>query len=258
MAESTTPSKVKARAQRCGAAQPRTCTSRVRLGLLVVIVGLVAAACTDLFGPRGVATPLLADLAFDDLHSDLKAGGLVYISASPADTAFRLQQAERVPVEITTSSGDRENPGLYRAYCPFTDRGSHYECFRFDIHMLPGSDAWTLAERVAAIGGRFDLVSVTGDLAGVTVFSPDRLVSKARAAGSWPGVYYTELSFPFCVVEPGSACGALQMFLSVPVPIDSGRVIPGDGTLQVRSGDTVTVTYRQPAGQLLQARAVAP
>lgn len=244
---------------RPGLSQPPTAPSLPRASRLWwVAVSVALAGCVDLFGPSTLETPPLGELAFDGLYSDLKPGGLVYVIGAPSDTAFRLAKGQRIPIEITVTSGDREGAGLYRAFCPYTDRGQHYDCFRFDIYMLPGRDARALAGRVAAIGGRFDLMSATGSLAGVTLFAPDHLVSRAREAGSWPGVYYTELSFPFCMVEPGTVCQPLQMFLRVPLPVDSGSALPGDGMLQVRTGDTVVATYHQPTGQVLQARAVVP
>jgi hypothetical protein len=57
-------------------------------------------------------------LVFDDLTTVLRQDGLLEISALPADTSFRLAHGQRVPVELSTSSGDIESVDLYRFLCP--------------------------------------------------------------------------------------------------------------------------------------------
>jgi hypothetical protein len=180
----------------------------------------------------------------------------MYVDGYPADTAFRLKSNQRLPVEITTTSGDRETAGLRRYLCPPRERGPHFSCFDFLIVMQAGFDVRSVAGQLAAVGGRFNLVSSSGTMAGVVLFSPDDLVRHARDARSWLGVAYTELSFPFCA-EWAPGCLSLSQ-LAAPVPVDSGAAVPGDGIVQVRSGDTVVVAYRQPGGQLLDARRAVP
>lgn len=234
---------------------------------LLAIALVLTTACADLLGPSRTARPALASLSLDNYITILSDGGLIYVTAVPADAAFRLKPSQRVPIEITVSSGDRERAGLYRQFCPFTDRGEHFDCFRFDIYMCCGPPpeldvtVTTLADRVAAIGGRFDLVSATGWLGGVTLFSPDDVVKHARDAASWPGVEFTELSWMIpasLATGDGGSWPSLAPFLAVPVPVDTGRAIPGDGIVQVRSGDTVVATYHQPSGAVLQASVVVP
>ena len=224
----------------------------------------VMAGCADLLGPRRTVRPALSSLSFDDLFTNLRDSGVLYVDAVPADVSFRLKPSQRVPIEITVSSGDTERVGLYRQFCPFTDRGEHFYCFQFVIFMccgpFPEHLVTTLADRVAAIGGRFDLVAATGWFGGVTLFSPDDVVKQARDAASWPGVEYTELSWPICISEAGGggSCASTAPFLAVPLPVDTGPAVPGDGILQVRLGDTVVATYDQPTGAVLQARVLVP
>ena len=42
------------------------------------------------------------------------------------------------------------------------------------------------------------------------------------------------------------------------MPVDAGAAVPGDGIVQVRAGDVLTVTYRQPSGGTIQATARVP
>ena len=46
--------------------------------------------------------------------------------------------------------------------------------------------------------------------------------------------------------------------LLIPMPVDTGGPIPGDGIVQVRSRDTVTIAYRQPGRLQLVASRVVP
>lgn len=219
-------------------------------------VGLGLTACTDLFGPSRLVVPTLRQLSIDDLRTSLRDGGILYINAYPEDTAFRLDAGQRFPVEIVVSSGDRERARLYREICPFRERGPFYPCFQFDVFMKTGFDVRDLADRVAAIGGRFNLVSSFNSWAEVTVFDPEDLVSRVRRAASWPGVAYVEFMFPFCAPDaPG--CSSLSD-LTVPLPVDTGVAVPGDGTVQLRAGDTLTVLYKQPDGLTLQAQTGVP
>ena len=212
------------------------------------------AACSDLFSPGRTANPELSALTVSALSASNGNAGILFIDGYPTDTNFSLGSQQRVPVQINVTSGDREEVGLYRYLCPARERGNHFSCFDFDIVMQNGLSAASVADRVATMGGRFSLMSVDGWLARVTLFSPDQLVSRARAAGDWPGVAYTELLFPFCA-EDSPGCLSLSQ-LALPVPVDTGPAVPGDGIVQVRSGDTVVVTYRQPVGGVLEARTV--
>jgi len=216
----------------------------------------VILACTDLLGPDRLVTPALQRMVIDEFATSLRDGGLLFVYGFPSDTTFRLETRQRVPIEIAVTSGDREGVGLYRRDCPARERGPGFPCFQFLLGMQDGFSAADLADRVAALGGRFYLVSRYGRFAGVMLFSPENLVRRARSALSWPGVKYVEFSYPFCLDDdPGCV---RPSDLSLPVPVDTGAAVAGDGILQVRSGDTVVITYRQPFGGVLETRRVVP
>jgi hypothetical protein len=236
-----------------GARSPRA-WQFVTLGLAA---GLAAAlACADLLGPTRDVTPQL-----DSLGLDLSLlSGIMYINGVPADSSFRLESGRRVPVEISVSSGDRESAGLYRTWCPPRPRRPYFHCFRFSIGMESGIDVRTLSQRVGGIGGRWEHIYSGGWLAEVTLFYPDA-VRGAQRARSWPGVKFTELFWPGSGApqsgpDPGPPIPVWK--LTVPVLVDTGTAVPHDGTMQVRSGDTVVVLYRQPAGGVLEARGTVP
>ena len=235
---------------------PRTAFRRARLAW-ALSVALVA--CTDFLGPGRVTIrrPTLGSLVVSGLSGDSLTGGFVTIGGYPADTAFRLSAHERVAVDISVTSGDREKVGLYRRFCPARDVGTPFSCFQFIIGMQSGSDVRSLASAIEAMGGRFSFPPLSGIFGSITLLSVHNdLVSRVRAVRAWPSVAYTELVFPFCAPD---SPGCLHLSdLMLPVAVDTGTVVPGDGTIEARSGDTIVVRYQQPTGAMLEARRVVP
>jgi hypothetical protein len=216
----------------------------------------LAAGCSDPVGPK-LVTPRVDELFFSDLPSDFVADGVLYIHAVPADLTFRLGETERVPIELSTSAGDRENLKLFRLFCPPRERISGFDCFRFALLMRDGFNAIDLRADAAAIGGRLHRISTGGRIASVTVFESGDIASHARRARSWPGVGFVDLLFSGCQDFAVAWCGS-HARLTTPVAVDVGEAIVGDGILQVQRGDTVIVQYRQPSGEIREARVVAP
>lgn len=224
----------------------------------VILAALfLTTACSDLAGPDRSVAPRLRALAIDDLATSLRQGGIIYINGYPEDTAFRLESQQRAPVEVSVTSGDRETVGLFRLFCPPRQRSWGYHCFDFSVVMQDGFTATDISGLVAGAGGRFNIVSVSGRYAAVTMFDPGDLVRRARQARSWPGVAYTELVFPGGCLQAVQGC-ASQSDLLLPLPVDTGAAVLGDGIVQVRSGDTVSVSYRQPDGLTIEARRRVP
>lgn len=217
-------------------------------GLVLALAASVG--CTDLTGPGRLVsvTPELRAVSFDDLGTSLRDGGVLILYGAPSDATFTLDSHQRVALEVTVSSGDRESAGLYNMFCPRRERlPGHFQCFRLDVAMREGHDAAEIAGHLSAAGGRFIFISAMRWFAAVVFFSPDDPLGRAKRARSWPGVAYTALPFLACVA---ASCPSL----TVPVPVDTGPAVPGDGIVQVSPGDTVSVTYRQPGGGLLQMR----
>ncbi len=215
---------------------------------------LLVTACTDLFGPSRTVRPVMRTLAITYLSA---TSGIMQIVASPADTSFRLGSGQSVPIEITTSSGDREASALYPQYCPVPMRGWRYTCFEFDFGTRSDVSWQSVNGYVAGIGGRIRTWLSSLHIGYVVLFDLDDQVSRARSALSWPGVTFVELTpTPFCAEDVGNCID--WSTLTRPVYVEAGTPHPGDGTLQVQSGDTVTVVYRQPGGGTVQALSVVP
>lgn len=226
----------------------------VTLGLAAGLA--VTAACADLLGPDRLVTPQLQEIWIPPYFMD---AGIMYVEGYPADTMFRLESGQRVPVEITVSSGDSEATGLYRRLCPPRERGPGYDCFEFELHMRDGYFAQDLADHVAEMGGRFFTFWDGGRYAAVELFSPDDLVGRARRARSLNGVESTDLVWDQGSIDGEPLSHRFRSLLRVPLPVDIGAAVPGDGIVQVRRGDTVAVVYRQPSGGgVLRARETVP
>jgi hypothetical protein len=239
----------------CGTGHGR----RHPLGRLFLLPLLALASCSDTTGPPEDLNPALRRLQVDGLDRFLYHGGFVAFTAVPADLSFRLSAHQHVPVEIAVSSGDVETLGLFRETCPDRDRGWKSLCFGYMILMKEGHHASEIADHVAATGGRMYAV-FTGRFAGVMHFRPGENLTRARQARSWPGVAWTELETPGNCQEwaPPSCWLEHGARLAAPIPVDTGPAIPGNGILEVRSGDTVTVSYRQPSGAVLHDSVVVP
>lgn len=219
-----------------------------------LMLQVFALACDYPFGPdEGDVLPTLWQISFSDLGNTFIDGGVLWLMGSPSDTSFRLLRKQRVPVQLSSSSGDREDLGLYRLDCPGRAGGYIFRCFRFNISFTEEYDMAEIERRVAAIGGRFAIRS--SSFASIVIFDPDAVNRHARDAGSWPGVWYSWFAGIGC--HP-AGCPTQYNHLTLPVRVDHGPPVPGDGTLQVSPGDTLRYTYTQPTGQTLEVTLRVP
>ena len=198
---------------------------------------------------------MLAQIGPDVFAPRLGSGGFIVIGAQPADTSFRLSVDRRVPVELSSSSGDQESPALYRATCPARERGPKYTCFEFIVYMRSGVSVRTIRDRVEGMGGRLASVSPLESWANVIVFDLVNMIARSRAALDWPGVEAVATEVAFCV---GATTACSLSNLAIAVAVDTGSARPFDGVLQVGSLDTVSIRYRQPGRALLETRLFVP
>ena len=222
-----------------------------------LVLGLAAmVGCTDPFGPDRIENvrPTLRSLSFDHLNIGRSDGGILILYATPSDYTFSLEPGQRVPLEISATSGDRDSVGLYNVACPSRERlPGHVPCFDLTLGMREGHDPTEFADQLRAAGGWY--VSIHPAFATVLFFSPDDPIGRAKRARSWPGVAYAEFWGRACGIPEG--CAPFPT-LEVPVRVVPGAAVPGDGIVQVRSGDTVSVTYRQPRVGVLTLQLQVP
>lgn len=225
-----------------------------------LVMSLSATGCSEPSGPGEGAPvmPELTDLSASYEDTGLPHGGVLIIEGAPADTSFRLKRAQRAPVEIEVTSGDREEVGLYRRLCAPRERDWPFHCFSFLALTREGTHVTDLADDVAANRGRLTTVIATGDGGVIKVLDPEDLLRTARRAESWPGVQPVSLNYLACVESTPVCLAGVGSRLHLPVPVDTGAAVPGDGIVQIRPGDTITVTYRHPGGGRLEAKQVVP
>ncbi len=219
---------------------------------LVAASGVVMFACSRSTEPIVQVHPLLTSAGVDDFTSAFVDWGLVAVSALPADTSYRPGPRDRIPVAVTSSSGDTESVGLSSIVCG--QPPTLYACRQLELQMDSGYQAQQLRLAMDQIPARFTLVSVTGQVAGVWVFEPASLDNAIEILSRQPGVKHVGLALISSVGGGGSA----SPYLEGALPLDFLRVVPGDGHLQARSGDTLTVTYDQPNGTQLRSQFVVP
>jgi hypothetical protein len=221
---------------------------------LVATLAAASPGCGSLLGddPTTFVRPALEILDIDGFESRLTGGGFLMVYALAEERSLTLGPRERIPITVTTTSGDFEQVGIYHVYCPpGRRRAGGFDCFRFLIRMQDQNDITEIAPYVAAIGGRFVTISPTGKWATIVLFEPVNIIRQARAAATWPGVADTDVASAPCFA---SVCTNLY----VPIRIDAGTPEPGDGTIQVQPRDTVRVRYQQPETGSLEDFAVVP
>jgi hypothetical protein len=218
----------------------------------VLIGGILAAmACSSVVGPDDRGAPTLRSISAGAVsEANLRQIDVFGISASPLDTSFRLSEKHRLEVQIEVSSGDREVAVLHRLYCPQRERGYGYLCSQFTIYMKEGHRVADIADRIASIGGRYHGRALAGEIAFVTMPFPD-VAETARRATRWPGVAVAQVSVSAC--HPDAYLCGHRSHLRKLVPMTLDDPIPGDGIVQVRRGDVVTVTYQQPGGGTIES-----
>ena len=222
---------------------------------MVRLAAIVAAlACDSSTAPApavSIIQPALTKL--DPSLSVNGPDGFLSISASSVDRKHEFQPNERAPVEILSSGGDRETLFLRPGVCR-SSPDPFILCNRIGVGMMDGYHAELLRPRLAEIDGRFDVISISGRIAGITLFSGD-LDRAMRTIASWPGVKIVEKQGVILPADAYFSPGLYSVFsgLNLEVPFDPGKPISGNGRLEVQHGDLLTVTYRQPDGSTLTA-----
>jgi hypothetical protein len=200
---------------------------------------------------------MLSTVGFDSFSSAPGNGGLVVLSAVPADLSYRPGSRERIPVTLTSTGGDSETVRLWSYACGEAPR--IYVCEELELHMRSGFRAESLRTSLDQIPARFIVVSVSGSVAGVRVFDPDdadRAIMFLRAQPGVQDVFHSILLFT--TAAPSSSAANPIADLSGAVSFDLASPVRGDRHVQARSGDTLRASYLQPDGSRLTSERVVP
>lgn len=231
---------------RLGPAPRHIFVAPLRALALALCVGV--AGCELITGSIEYRRVEFSSLYFDSFVLALRDDGVLMVRAQMPDTVLTLDLDERIPVMVSTSSGDVERVGLYHLTCPVGSFFRGFDCHGFSIYLADSYNAELLKARVREIGGRE--VRLTGSWA-VLVREPRLVARQARAADSWPGVEFATLSYWIC------QC-AIRSLLGAPLFLNEGPPRRGDGILQFVSGDTIRARYTNPSGTQLESMLVVP
>jgi hypothetical protein len=203
-----------------------------------------ALACDSSTAPKvSIIQPVLGRFVLEESVNGPE--GFLSIQAESVDPKHEFQPNERAALEVVSSGGDKETLFLRPGIC----RDPVYlllYCDRIMIGMRDGYHADSLRPRLRSIDGRYTVVSISGTVAGITLFS-DHVDGVIRTVASWPGVRSVEKIGPFLLTDAGADFGVFS-WLQAQAPFDPGTPIPGNGRLEVQHGDVLTATYRQADG----------
>lgn len=232
----------------------------------------VLGGCGDLFGPSEEDGLLprrdleVVPIELDSLwiqgigvESEFTAGG-VLIHAMGPETWDPTKGHLRGRATLTSTSGDAEDVLMGQSLCAEGD-SAPFTCFNFLLHVTSPDVIPDLKARVLGLPGRWalpsictfppgtcELLSTADQRMTVWIFGND-LGTAMREAIEWPGVRLLELNWVALLWDPRSVPNRYQGGM----PVAAGIPVPGNGVLEVQSGDTVTVEYLNPDGTLMRA-----
>ncbi len=198
--------------------------------------------------------PLLKELSIDG--SAIGEGGALIVQAMPADPDWSLAADAGVMIALRTSRGDAEEALLGSEICTL-ESGRQIECNKFSVMMHDGRHIDEVRPFLSEVAGRLIVTRVCGpsgclpeisEFGTVRIFEGD-LEAAMRSARRWPGVRSVD---DLSVRRPAGG-PVVQNRLAGGTPLDFTAPVLGDGILQVLAGDTVTVEYQQPDGDVLRA-----
>jgi hypothetical protein len=222
-------------------------STRLDVAALLLLIG----ACASPTEPQVLpVSPVLSSLRADGFRSVLHDSGLIVIEGFPADTSLRLAPNARVLVTVRTTSGDSETVSLWSDICP----PEPHQCSSVAITMLAGSSVLGIRSALAQVGARLWITSVSGQFGAAWVFDPAQVQSALVSIRLLPGVAIAERD-----VVGSTSTGPDYSALSGGLPLDSVAVpIRGNGHVEFRAHDTVTISYRRPSGPDLLATLTLP
>ncbi|HEX6370060.1 MAG TPA: hypothetical protein VF006_14160 [Longimicrobium sp.] len=160
--------------------------------------------------------------------------GAFDVSAYAVDSATA---AAGVRVRVRTSGGDDEHVDLFRMAGTLPRQ--------ILVTMREGRHVAELRGRMDPSQLRFGSFGVTGENGLLHVVGGDPAAALARVRG-WPEV---RLASPNALVGMASVGGPRTWPVGGALPLDEAAPAPGNGTLELRPGETATVEYRAAGGE---------
>lgn len=202
-------------------------------------------SCDAITGPALERTEL-ASLAFGTISAVADSSAIVLV-ARPRSIQFRLAPDERIPITVSTSSGDVERVLLFdEAGGQGTPWDGYFSRVAFLVAANPGT-AEALDHRLRQRGLVPAPVTNSPNARLAISFDPGRIVDAVEEVSRWPEVDFVDFEYGrfFTFGTPNGLAGPLRTAFGVPRA--------GDGVLQVAPGDTLFARYAQPSGGTLRA-----
>ena len=195
--------------------------------------------------PIGVAKPLP------------RADRYLQVRATPVPMLPSAIPAGRSVIIVTTSGGDTELQPLYLFIC-LDDAHREYVCNSFSVGLRPGSDARSLISSLSTFSPTVTSMAIDSSSIGLFIEQGDVFEAMARAK-RWPGARWVTPSGIFPPPGPPRSETALSIPRTVAyMPIIPEAVVPHDGVLQARPGDSVWVRYSGDPRQSVERVIVLP
>lgn len=243
-----------------------------RVASKLLLLALLVVSCSDPTGPRSQPVRVV-NVEFEEiriLETSLREGGVLSVSGGMADPV-RFEQHDRVRFTVLTSGGDEEELLLRPRICWMgsvaglgASAHSHYFCNQFLLGARTRSDLENLAPLVEQLPGRYlegRLCNGLGEcwdpglrMSTVTILEGN-LFAAIRKAERWPRVEAVTIATFATIGGPPEGRG--NSFHGE-TPIEFADGVAGDGRVQIRPGDEVTVLYRQPDGSSLTTTVTVP
>jgi hypothetical protein len=195
-------------------------------------------------GPTELVQPELASLNFDAFHIVWPEQGILAVGGALAGSTSRLDDDERIAIEVTVASGDSEELLLES----MLDPPGHTVRTLVSITMRSPHTVDELSSVVAQTPARWWLICQSRTCGAFRIFDSRRVASAIDDLSDDARVQSAErdvLGFP------GSPPTNLFQLLFAAAPMDYGQAQPGDGIVQGQKGDVIGVRYTQPDGSVL-------
>jgi hypothetical protein len=211
---------------------------------MVVVLALLTASAACSTGTNVVIeTPPLQELEARQVPFRFRGEWGVIVRANVDPAAPALTPYTRVPLLVTTDAGDVEELLLRPRVCE-SDEGP-YLCVQFLFSMEEGRHVGEVMDRVDDINGELRYVADPDGWFGNGLIYDGDVNRVIRIVRTWPGVRSANRDILFYPLA-GSAVHARQ--LAVYARLELGEAVAGDGRIQARAGDSVTVSYEPPTG----------
>ncbi len=165
------------------------------------------------------------------------------VTAFPRDSVTPFPRDVRVPVTVTTSAGDTERLFLSRDVCPGIS-----SCHSLRIDLADGTDFERLSGRLDRRGARFTSLSAHRTSGTLFVFEPDEVPAVSAWLARQSGVQSAYLAQLGVVGRMSRRTEHTRLKGGMRLAERTGAVHPNNGHLDIRLGDTVTITIAQPDG----------